>query len=240
MLIYLYISYNLSFDTYHRNSKNIFRLVYELHLQTTEYDKGASFAEFSALKTQVPQVRDGAFLINNQSFIVDVNGGVKKRFKEENTVAFTSSDWFKMFSYHWLMGNPARLDEPGNAVLSLKTVRKYFGDADPIGKILLLNKQQIKVSGVVDDGPYNSDLKSDIYISLSSLTRLIPLYAADKYFFTYWGNISGVNNAFITLANADQKRVVEVQMANLLTKHMGADAAKIFKLKLLPLSRCSF
>src|ERR1700761_4550065 len=191
ILIYLYSSYNLSFDTYHKQSKNIYRLVYELHLQQTEYDKGASFAEFAALKAEVPQVQHAAFLINNQSFIVNVNGEIKKRFKEENTVAFTNSDWFKLFTFQWITGSPSLLDEPGNAVLRQKTARKYFGEADPMGKTLLLNNQPIKVAGVIADGPYNTDLKSDIYLSFSSLLPLLPIY--DKHFFTDWGYLNSTN-----------------------------------------------
>src|SRR5580704_7156044 len=64
IFIYLYTSYNLSFDAYHKQSKNIFRLVYELHLKETEYDKGSSFAAFQSLKTDFPQVKGAAFSVD--------------------------------------------------------------------------------------------------------------------------------------------------------------------------------
>jgi len=238
IIIYLYISYNLSFDTYHKRSKEIFRLVYELKLEKTEYDKGSSFAEFNALKTEAPLVRQSAFLINNQSFIVNVNGDIKRRFKEENTVAFTNSDWFRMFSHKWIEGNPKQLDEPDNAVLRQRTARKYFGNADPIGKTLLLNNRQIKVIGVISDGPYNTDLKSDIYLSFSSLLSLVPTY--DKTFFTDWGYLNSTNNAFIALNDAREKDAVEKQIIELATKHMWKDGLKYFKFKLLPLNQMHF
>lgn len=239
-LIYLYISYNLSFDSYHRNPKNIFRLVYELHLQKTEYDKGASFAEFKAIKMAVPQVQQAAFLIDNQSFIT-TNPENTKRFKEEKNVAFTNSDWFKMFSFHLLKGSVSYLDQPGNAVLRQKTAFKYFGNTDPIGKIILFNKRPVSIVGVIADGPYNSDLKSDIYLSFSSLMSLIPTYLADKqYFFTDWGDISSVNNAFIVLNNPQQKEAVEKAIVELAKKKGYQDILKYYKFKLLPLAEQHF
>jgi putative ABC transport system permease protein len=106
IFIYLYASYNLSFDTYHRQSKNIFRLVYELHLKQTEYDKGSSFAAFKSLQTEFPQVKQAAFSVDKQSFVIGVGNDIKKRFKEDNNVSFTNSDWFKIFSYKWVAVMP--------------------------------------------------------------------------------------------------------------------------------------
>src|SRR5476651_1308187 len=92
ILIYLYAGYNLSFDRYHKNADNIFRLVMEMHLDKTEYEKGAPYIEYQTLKTRYPQVSKAAFLIARQSFIVSVGDNVNKRFKEDNTVSLTNSE----------------------------------------------------------------------------------------------------------------------------------------------------
>jgi len=236
MLIYLYTSYNLSFDSYHKHSKNIFRLVYELHLQKTEYDKGSSFRELIEVK-KLPQVQQAAFAVDNQSLIVNVNGDVKKRFKEEGTVAFTDASWFKLFSFQWLAGNAAQLNQPGNAVLRQTTGRKYFGNANPIGQILTINNRQIKVVGVIADAPYNTDIRSDIYLSLTSIP-IMPLY--DNGFFTNWGYLSSKQSGFIVLNNANQKEAVERQLLEIETTQGGKDMARYFKFKLLPLNQIHF
>jgi putative ABC transport system permease protein len=239
-LIYLYVSYNLSFDTYHKNASNVFRLVTELHLQKTEYDKGTSLAELNTLKTEIPEVKQAAFLIDKESFVV-TNENFTKRFKEEKTVAFTSPEWFKLFSHQWISGNASSLAQPGNAVIRQNTAFKYFGKNDPIGKILLFNKKPVKIVGLIAAYPFNTDLKSDIYVSFASLIQLIPGYKADeKYLYTDWGDISSVNNGFIELRNADQKAIVESKMIALAKKHGYQDILKYYQFKLLPLKEAHF
>jgi putative ABC transport system permease protein len=225
IVIYLYTSYNLSFDSYHKNSKNIFQLVSELHLKTVEYDKGASYREFREVRKQIPKVKGGAFTVINQSLIVNVSGDSKKRFKEDDNITFTNADWFKLFSFKWLAGNAAQLNEPNNVVLRETTARKYFGNTNPIGQILVINNRQIKVVGLIADAPYNTDLRSDLYLSFSSMPML-PLY--DKNFYTDWGYSS------------TQKDAVEKQLADIETKQWFKDAGKTFQFKLLPLSEVHF
>jgi putative ABC transport system permease protein len=238
IVIYLYTSYNLSFDTYHKNSKNIFRLVSEVYLQKTEFDRGSSYRWYTEVKTGIPQVKQAAFSIERQSFIINVNGDVKRRFKEENNVSFANSDWFKMFSYKCLSGSPNQLDDLDNAVLNQKTAHKYFGNTNPIGQILVINNKQIKVTGIIADAPYNTDLKSDIYLSFSSLLPLVPLY--DKHVYTDWGYISSTHNTFIELSDANQKEAVEKQIANIEVNKWSKNIIKIYRFKLLPLNAVHF
>jgi len=239
MLIYLYAGYNLSFDRYHKNAGNVFRLVMELHLDKTEFDKGAPYIEYQTLKTQYPQVDKAAFLISNQSFIVNINGDVNKRFKEENTVSFTNSEWFDLFSHNWIQGDAHVLDVPGNVVLTEKAVRKYFGNTDPMGKTILFDGKPVKVAGILADAPFNTDLKGDVFLSFSSLNTLIPEYATDKYFLNDWGDIGSIYTAFVSLKNPGDQAVVEQQLLAESKKHFGVNA-KLFVFKLLPLNQVHF
>jgi putative ABC transport system permease protein len=122
-LLYLYISYQLSFDTYHPGENSIFRVVFELHLQQTQYDKGSSVALYDALMSEKPRIRQAALSVTEQSFVVNVTE--RKRFKEGKNIAFADSEWFKLFSYHWLSGSPASLNEPNTAALTESLAGKY-------------------------------------------------------------------------------------------------------------------
>jgi len=235
--IYLYISYQLSFDTYHKRAASIFRVVYELHLQKTEYDKGSSVAVYSALRSGNLQVKQAAIALNNQTFVVNVNGDAAKRFKEEKNIAFTDAEWFKLFSYHWLSGSPAGLNEPNTAILTQKQARKYFGTADPLGKIITINKQQIKVAGLVADSPYNTDYKADIYLSFPSIKSLMP--GTEPGFYTDWGYLMSTNSVFVSLSSPGQKAAVEQELARLTEVRLG-EGAKYYSFKLLPLSEAHF
>ncbi len=238
ILIYVFSSYNLSFDTYHNNANNIFRLVYELHLDKTEYDKGASFAEFKTLKTTVPQVQDAAFSVDKQSFVITVNDNINKLFKEDKNVAFTNADWFRLFKYNLIAGNANELNQPGSMVIREKVARKYYGNIDVIGKTLQVNNKPFKITGLIADGPGNTDLKSEIYLSLGSISYLMPLW--DKNFYTDWGYINSTNNAYVMLHNAREKNIVESELSALTIKRMGEQGAKYYRFKLLPLNQAHF
>ncbi|WP_448701253.1 ABC transporter permease [Mucilaginibacter sp. AW1-3] len=235
LFIYLYISFHLSFDRYHQRVGNTFRLVNELHLQKTEYEKGASVAMFKILRNNMPQVDRSAFAIEKQSLIIDVDGDAKRRFKEEKNIAFISSDWFTLFKYHWLAGNPKQLDEPNTVALTQKQANKYFGDANPIGRILTIKNQQVKVVGLIADAPFNSDLRSEIYISFASLDNILT--GIDKGFYTDLGWINSTNAAYVSLKDARQKEAIEKSLTQLGEKKFGS---KVFTFKLLPLTEMHF
>lgn len=236
-LIYLYNSYQLSFDTYHKNANTIFRVVYELHLEKTEYDKGSSIALYDALRAEKLKIKQAAISINNQSFVVDVDGSQNKRFKEEKNVALTNEQWFNLFTYHWLSGSPSQLNEPNTVVLTQNQAVKYFGATDAIGRTIAINGQHLKVVGVIADSPYNTDLKSDLYLSLLSLKRLLP--KIEPSFFTDWGYLNSTNSTFISLADPAQKQAVEQELARLTKQHLG-DGAKYYVFRLLPLKGAHF
>jgi putative ABC transport system permease protein len=236
ILLYAYISYHLSFDRYHRDADRTFRLVYELHLDKTEYDKGASMAMLNALKAELPQVDKAAFLISGESHIV-VTGDHKKRFREEKTIAFADGKWFGIFNYHWLQGNPLMLNKPNAIVVTQSYAHKYFGDVNPMGKVLYIKNIPLTIVGVLADNPRNTDLKSEMYVSMETCASLFPDY---KDWFTQWGYMSSTYNAFITLHNPSQKNAVEAALSKMIKAHLGDDANKYYTFKLLPLQEAHF
>ena len=68
---------------------------------------------------------------------------------------------------------PTELNLPNTAVITQKQSFKYFGNANPIGKIMFFeNRQPVTIVGFLSDKPFNSDLRSDIYLSFSSLKNI--------------------------------------------------------------------
>ena len=235
IMLYAYISYQFSFDRYHKNADRTFRLVYELHLDKTEYDKGASLAMLNALKAELPQVEKAAFLISGQSYIVDA--GNNKRFREEKTIAFADNRWFNLFSYRWLKGSPSMLAKPNTIVITQAYAQKYFDHVNPVGSVIYIKNIPIKVVGVLANSPRNTDLKSEMYVSMETCANLFPDY---KDWFIQWGYMSSTYNAFITLRNSNQKASVEAAIAKMIGLHLGNDANKYYTFKLLPLQEMHF
>ncbi len=236
ILIYLYTSYHLSFDTYHKNADRTFRLVYDIYFNKTEHNKATSVAIVNALKTDVPQVDQTALSVSKQSYVVDVNGDSRKRFKEEKNISFADSDWFKILEFTWLEGNPRMLNQPYTVALTEKLAEKYFGTSNPVGNTLVINGQQLKVIGVLADKPHNTDLKAEMYISMLSFR---PLAKWEDSFFTDWSNLYSGNSGLVTLKRADQREEVERAIQTLANKYMG-ESSKYFGFKLLPLKEMHF
>jgi len=236
LFIYLFADFHLSFDRYHKKAERIYRVVHELHLDATSYDKGASYAMYKALKNESTQVEDAAILISDQDFTIRIDNQL---YQSNKKGAFTSSEWFHLFDYHWLQGSPNQLDEPNTVALTQSFAKKYFGDKDPMGKTLLIeSKYPVKVIGIIDDTRTNTDLKSDIYLSISSL-KIIQPDIWDGYF-TNWGYLNSTNNVFISLESQKDPFAVERVMKRMAEDHMGADVSDYYTFKLLPLQDIHF
>ncbi len=236
ILLYVYVSYQLSFDTYHRHAATTYRVVNELHLDKTEYDKGSAMAMYLAARREIPQVVNGAYSCSRQSYIVTAGTADKKLFREEKNIAFTNSKWFDVFKYRVVAGNLQGLNQLNTAVLTQKQAQKYFGSTPAIGQYLQIKNIPMRVVAVVANCPYNTDQNSDIYFSFATLKQIDPDY---KNYTNQWGYISSVNNSYLVLRTTADKPVVE-KMLNQIAKPYFGDGIKYYKFQLLPLTEQHF
>ncbi|MEJ1242265.1 ABC transporter permease [Chryseolinea sp. T2] len=103
-------------------------------------------------------------------FFAIPDGGSKRIFREQRT-AFADSNFFQFFSFPLIVGDAANvLAQPSTVVLSEKTARKYFSDANPIDKIIYLNDSiPLKVTGVFKDLPKNTHMVFDIVVAATGI-----------------------------------------------------------------------
>ena len=173
LLIFLFILNEFSYDNFHKNGKYIYRImrVSEMNGDRREIPYvSAAYApalanDFSDVVKQVVRVDHDNDLIsyNNISF-------------NEKDIYLTDNNFFTFFSFPLVKGNPKTvLKDPNSIVLTEASAKKYFGNEDPIGKILQFNKdQQLKVTGVAKDVPVNSHLQFDMVIPLEILRPMQP------------------------------------------------------------------
>ena len=240
IFLYLFISYHLSFDRYHKNASRIYRVLNEVYFDKPVYEKGASMAMYRALASGVAKVTDAAVILSNYTFTVTVKDSSKaeRRFKEDKNVALVPPDWFKMFDYNWISGNADELNLPNTAVITQQESIKYFGNSNPIGRIMVFdNRQPVKIVGLLSDKPANTDLKSGIYVSLSSLKNLYP-NTSDK-FFTDWGWTNATTSLYLALTDKKSKPEVESEIAALAKINLG-DNSKYYHFWLQPLADVHF
>lgn len=237
IFIYIYNSYQLSIDQFHRNANRTFMLVEDLKLDKTEHNKGGSYAMFKSMEQEIPQIEQAAIYLENQNFTLRVG---EQLYQTKGDAAFVSSAYFKIFDFPWLAGDPSSLDLPNTVALTKSKAEQLFPKGKAIGEILFVESQfPMEVVGIIDDRILNSDFRSSIYFSESSYATLNQLDIKDG-FFTQWGYTNSSNNIFITLKDAQDKVLVEKLIANLISQHWDKEVLNFYSFKLLALQDYHF
>lgn len=172
-MIFLFILNEMSYDNFHKNGKDIYRIMRtgSINGESREIPY-VSPAYATALANDYPDAIQQAVRIMPDNDLISYNN---ISFNEKN-IYLTDSNFFQFFNFHLVKGNAATvLKDPNSIVLTTTTAKKYFGNDDPVGKVLQFNKeQQLKVTGVCDDVPVNSHLQFDMVIPLGALRPIVP------------------------------------------------------------------
>jgi len=161
LLLVLYIQHELSFDNFHPNKDRIVRVIMEYSFNGGKPEKGnwTSTKVLPSFKRQFPEVESGVKLNTAWTNMVVKYGN--KLFIECNFL-FADSNFFNVFGYQLISGNPSKvLNLTNNVVITETSAKKYFGKENPVGKTLLIGTRQMPflVAGVAKDCPDNSQLK---------------------------------------------------------------------------------
>ncbi|CAN5695819.1 ABC transporter permease [soil metagenome] len=171
ILIALYVQYEVSYDRFQEKGDRIARVIMEYSINGgLEKGNFTSTKVATALQDNFPEVKTAVRMFQTTQF---VKRGTEV-FKEKNFL-YADSTFFSTFRNEPVYGNLATfLPGPGYVVLTESTSKKYFGNADPIGKTIQFasDKPTCLVSGVIKDYPANSQLKFDFISSFSSMGTL--------------------------------------------------------------------
>jgi putative ABC transport system permease protein len=192
LLILTYILHETSYDKYNRQASRIYRVtrsfnndqgVVSLHL-------GAVAPPFGPLlKSYFPDIQQVTRLLP----IGHTPMRYEDKIFDEDNLFFADSSFTGMFDVSVLKGNPhTALADPFSVMLTPAIARKYFGDADPINKMIRMNNQfNFKVTGIFKPFPSAAHLHPEILLSFPTL-KDSAIYG-EKRLLTNWGN-----NAFYT------------------------------------------
>lgn len=222
LLILHYVYFQKSYDKLFDKNERIYRLRYERTSETGETVHFSSCCPPLGLRIRklLPEVekvgriwRYTALVSNNE-----------KKFIEER-IFFAEPEFFEIFNYKFIAGNPVDdLREPGHACISQSTAKKYFGDENPIGKSISVDKKtEYKVSGVFEDIPKNSHLKFDIILSW---VNLLSIYGADIE--ESWGDTGAYT--YLLFRKGANIPVFEKNLTELVNNEIGVYIKK-YKLK---------
>ncbi|BAX79757.1 ABC transporter permease [Labilibaculum antarcticum] len=177
LLIFSYVYFERSFDQFHENSENIYRVesnFYEGDELTAQWGT-SSFGYASAMKENMPGIENFTRIgIYEQKGVVNyVNTDILFR---ETKITYCESSFFELFSFKLLKGNPATaLSERGKVVITEEIAEKYFGKENPVGKLLKFRcprrEFECIVSGAIQNFPNNSHIKIDFLVSYLTLPK---------------------------------------------------------------------
>ncbi|HVW98586.1 MAG TPA: FtsX-like permease family protein [Mucilaginibacter sp.] len=197
LYILLYVQDQYSYDKYHKDVKDIYRVTTTLGLPGDLHKMSSASPPIGpAMKNDFPEVLQYTRVLTTDKL------GAKEhllRYKEqsfyEKDAVFVDSTFFDIFSYHFVNGTGKNaLTEPYSVVLVKSTADKLFGKENPVDKLITIDdsygKHDFKVTGVVDGSLGKSHLYASMYITMNSggigqYVRNNNEWAGNNFTFTY-------------------------------------------------------
>ena len=219
-LIYQYVYFEMSYDTFHAKAGRMYRVVTDVKTPSETDEISITTAPVALMiKKDFPEVED-VVRLSRDEFLVK-KGAVK--FQEKNTV-LADSTLFNVFDFPLVSGNKkTALTEPMSVVLSETTAKKYFGNSNPLGQHLQLTGRAINatITGIMRDIPDNSQIKADVFVSMSSFKPIYDRATSDSewtnhQFYTY----------LLLKPGADAKKL-EAKLPAFMERHHGDEARKL-------------
>jgi ABC-type transport system, involved in lipoprotein release, permease component len=215
LLITIYVLHELSYDRFHKNYENIYRIKVKGVMAGATLDQAITAAPMAeTLLADYPEVLKAVRINRSGAWLVKYG---ENRFNEDG-VLFADSSFFSVFDFKLLSGDPkTALSNPRSMILTEKFARKYFGNEDPIGKRISLEADTnlYTVTGVIQNIPANSHFKFDMLGSLNSLGDSRSTEWLNHNYFTY-----------IVLKEGVKKTTMEAKFPEVVLKYVGPQIKK--------------
>lgn len=170
ILIVLWIKTETSFDKFHRNASDIYRIDYLLYEEgiLEQHSASGAGAVGREMKNAFPEVKDYTRFSRAEGLV-----RYEDQIFKEKKILYAQSSFFNVFSFPLIKGTPdTSLLAINNAVITEEIAEKYFGDIDPIGKMIKIDgSADYMIAGVAKNPPGNSHIDFDILLSYENLIR---------------------------------------------------------------------
>ena len=221
MLIMLYVSDEASFDKFHENGRQVFRVVHDARSPEGNEEKGGNTGKLQAqaFKDRIPEIEATCRL----------RGGWQELVKKDNNalsenITYVDSNFFNMFSFPVLEGDPfTALNEWTNVVVTEDIAKKYFGTTHVVGKTMEINQdgefKTFTITAVAKNTPVNSSIRFDL---------LLPI---ERTLQGDWTNrwMTNFLNTFLQLRKDADISAVTKKMMDIFNERAGKQMADIKK-----------
>jgi putative ABC transport system permease protein len=222
IMVLLWVQDEFSYDTFHRNAGNIYKINSHLGTGSSAQVWEGSPAPLAVFcKQSIPEVVNSVRIKQREGQLLFTYGDKKL---VETSSAFVDPSFFSTFDFRLLRGNPQKPFADNNSVvLTASVAREYFGDENPIGKIILENgKENFVVTGVLQDFPENSNLQYHMLFPMSLFAKNFGGNGAWKTIDEDLGNYQ--YNIYLQLQKDASAEGVAKKMTKLFFDKKGQDA----------------
>jgi len=216
IFIMLYVQHELSFDNFHEKKDRIYRVIRRNPGQIfmgSDYYVDTPEPLAKAMMDDLPEVEHASRagkLFNPLLSYKD------SRFYENGIIA--DENFLNIFSFTLLRGDKSGLSEPNTIYLTERLAKKYFGNEDPMNKIIdyrqFMENYQLIVKGIIEDVPHNSHIRFDFIISFETWKN-----DPEKQDDFNWGK--SIFYTYLTLEEVADYKFVESKLAGLFAKYTG-------------------
>ncbi|MBN3583146.1 ABC transporter permease [Algoriphagus aestuarii] len=217
LAICLYIHHEWSYDKMYTGYDRIYRLNQEFRSEgQSQLVSSTPSSLIPTLIDEVPEVENGTLIFDISIFstvMVDAGDGNQ----EEKEFAFADENFFEVFDFSLISGNPSQiLSEPNLVVLTKTTAERYFGTAlNAAGKAIKIDNKDYTVSGVMEDFPSNSHIKFDFLASFKTHRHgKDPEWSPSNYY------------TYVKLKSESDPQVFEGKLGQIVDKYLGKDLAE--------------
>ncbi|QMU26713.1 ABC transporter permease [Adhaeribacter radiodurans] len=179
LLIWVFVRFESSFDLFHTHPERIYRVVTELRFEDhIGHQSGVHVPFPEVLRTDFPEVKvtQLSHYAGSQVTVLDEQkNATPKMFREEVGVFFLEPEFFKIFNFSFLQGNPkATLSAPNQAVLTQKAAEQYFGSwQTAVGKFIQIDDKTLQVSGILQNPPANTNFPLKVLVSFATMENYV-------------------------------------------------------------------
>ena len=211
LVLMIYVSNELSYDRFHQDSENIYRILVNSKSQEGESTSAIITAAIApTLKDELPEI------VEYTRFSVPTDGFLSIDDKKLNVqdILYADSTLFDMFSFELKKGDESTcLASPYSILLTPTLAKSLFREADPIGKSVGLNgEQSLIVTGIIKEAPTNSQVQYSCLISFSTLEK-------EKYFLDWNGGWNYF--AYVKLAGQTDIKLLQSKFPAILDIHIN-------------------
>ncbi|MET0243745.1 MAG: FtsX-like permease family protein, partial [Flavitalea sp.] len=196
--------------TWSEKADRMVRMVFVGKVKDQQMREGNVFPPVAAtMLRDYPEVEEATRLSVGGEPVVELNG---KTFNEKN-FAFVDPNFFDVFTIPFLDGDKhSALQRPGNAVITKTLASKFFGNENPIGKVLRLKNfnQEVKVAGIINEIPKASHFHFDMFLSLTE----IPDAKSDSWMTSNY-------HTYLVLRDGYDYKKLEAKLPAAVEKYMG-------------------